>query len=58
MKLYSGSGKTLGASPGADLPTYVYPSALKAVIKAGYLDVVKDWIETKGNGLFAWRHSC
>ena len=46
--LQYGSGKTLGASSGADHPTYVYPSTLKAVIRARYPDIVKDWMDPTG----------
>ena len=39
-----GSGKTLGAKSDGRTPTYVFPTALKAVMRrARFPDDVKDW---------------
>lgn len=43
-----GSGKTLGARKDGRTPTYVYPSALKALVRARFSDVVKDWQDPVG----------
>ena len=43
-----GSGKTLGARAGGGNPTYVYPAALKAVVRARYPAEVQDWLDPVG----------
>ena len=43
-----GSGKTLGARAGGSNPTYVYPAALKAVVRARCPQEVKDWQDPVG----------
>ncbi len=42
-----GSGKTLGVR-GAGNSTYVYPSAVKAVVRAHFTHTVKDWQDPVG----------
>lgn len=46
-----GSGKTLGAIDGRT-PTYVYPAALKDVVRARYSDDVKGWDDPSGPQVF------
>ena len=44
-----GSGKTMGAhGSGGEFPSYVYPSALKAVVRARYPDAIRDWVDPEG----------
>ena len=44
-----GSGKTMGAhGSGGEFPSYVYPSIMKAVVRARYPDAIRDWVDLEG----------
>lgn len=55
--LQYGSGKTLGAGANGSAPTYVYPSALKAVVRARFPGQVKDWEDPVGSQVVPSSHS-
>ena len=48
ISLQYGSGKTIGAKEGVNHPSYVYPAAIKVVVRARYPGLVNDWLDPNG----------